>query len=794
MLSGVCADSARQQLADGVSLLDLGRHRLKDLAEPESVYQLLAPDLPREFPVLRSLDHLRNNVPQQLTSFVGRTAELAEIKALLQTHRLVTLVGTGGVGKTRLALHVGADLIDEVDDGVWFVQLAPISEASLVTNAIASVLGLIESLNRPMIETLLTYLKHKRLLLILDNCEHLIGEVAKIADTILQNCAHITILATSREALSISGEYRYGMPALPTPAIARPLSAKDAIEYGAIALFVTRARDANERFVLTDDNAPVVAEICERLDGIALAIELAAARVKMLPVGEVAQRLDERFRLLTGGSRAALPRQQTLRALIDWSYDLLNDRERRFFCRLSVFAGDFPLEMASAVCDGATFDELAVLDLLSSLAEKSLIVDVPSSDGQRYRLLESMRAYALEKLVQRGELEETRSAHAGAYAKLAERHADLWYSMPDRDWDKMTAPEFNNARAALEWTLRGGGDRLVGQRLAAGLRQLYRRLAPTEGRRWIEAALESCTPETPQGVAGRLEVANAMLAGQLDQWDAFVAASERALNLLRDAGDPRGLGEAQMLAGASRARARKVNEGEALVEAALSSFRSQKNRRLTALAVGWLGNIRAWDGDAAAARRLIAEEAEIDREIGAERFAAVGLLNLAALEYDAGGAERALERANEALTTLKDLNYPIIVAQALDEVATYEIALGRWSDAQWHARQALGQAREYDTEAGVAGALATLAAIATLSPDGDATGATERVRNAARIAGYAEARLNAMAASVHLERYTMHRRLVAALQAAIPQDELVALIAEGAGWDESRAVAEALAM
>ncbi|HVA33742.1 MAG TPA: adenylate/guanylate cyclase domain-containing protein, partial [Candidatus Baltobacteraceae bacterium] len=262
LLSGICADAVREHLEDGASLRDMGRHRLKDLAEPESVHQLLAPDLPHDFPALRSLDNLRHNVPQQLTSFVGRTAELDELKALLRVHRLVTVVGTGGVGKTRLALHVGADLVDAMEDGVWFAQFAPISDASLVIGEIASVLGLQESLNRPMLETLLTYLKHKRALLILDNCEHLIAEIAKTADTILRNCPDVTILATSREPLHVPGEQAYYLPAFPIPQ--------------AVALFAQRATEANERFALTADNEPIVAEVCRQLDGIALAIELAA--------------------------------------------------------------------------------------------------------------------------------------------------------------------------------------------------------------------------------------------------------------------------------------------------------------------------------------------------------------------------------------------------------------------------------------------------------------------------------------------------------------------------------------
>ncbi|MGA8325550.1 MAG: adenylate/guanylate cyclase domain-containing protein, partial [Candidatus Cybelea sp.] len=350
VLSGATALLLRDLMPERAQLYDLGEHRLADLAEPEHVWQLVAPGLAETFPPLRSLESCWSNLPRQLTPLIGRDEVLAEIEPLIHKHALVTLVGTGGVGKTRVALQAGADSLDVSGDGVWLVELASASDAGLVASTIASTLGLREQPDRSVLGTLLHYLKDKRLLLILDNCEHVIDEVARIADAIMRACHDVRLLATSREPLRIDGEYVYRLPSLAFPPQSDTLAVADALGYGAIALFVQRAAASDAKFGLTDESAPIVAEICRRLDGIALAIELAAARVKVLTPRHLAQKLDERFRVLTGGSRTALPRQQTMRALIGWSYDLLSPKEQTLFRRLAIFAGGWTLEIAAAVC------------------------------------------------------------------------------------------------------------------------------------------------------------------------------------------------------------------------------------------------------------------------------------------------------------------------------------------------------------------------------------------------------------------------------------------------------------
>ena len=351
--------TAREDLAlpDGVELRDLGERRLRDLSRPERIFQLLAPDLPSEFPPLRSLEVLPNNLPAQLTTFIGRERELADVKRLVQSGRLVTLTGPGGTGKTRLSLQVAAELLESFADGVWLVELATLSDPELLATTVAAALGARATRDRPIEDTLLDYLRSKRLLLLLDNCEHLVAACAQLAERLLQSASHLCILASSREALAIAGETTFNVPSLSTPEFFSkrfrgPHPAESMAEFESVRLFVERGAAAKPGFALTDENARTIAKICWRLDGIPLAIELAAARVKMLALGEILNRLDDRFHLLTSGGRTALPRQQTLTALIDWSYDLLSEKEQALLRRLSVFGRGRTLEAVEKVCSG----------------------------------------------------------------------------------------------------------------------------------------------------------------------------------------------------------------------------------------------------------------------------------------------------------------------------------------------------------------------------------------------------------------------------------------------------------
>jgi class 3 adenylate cyclase len=349
LLSQATESLVRDSLPEGATLRDAGAYVLKDLRRSaEQVFQLIHAGLPAVLSPLRSLQP--NNLPQQLTSFIGREKEIGEIRELMGKTRLLTVTGAGGSGKTRLALEAAADLLLGEGDGAWLVELAPLSDPALTPQSVASTLGVREEPGRPVTETLVDHLRSKRVLILLDNCEHLLTACASLAETLLRNCPHVRILATSREGLGITGETTYRIPSLSVPDTKDAAKADSLARFEAVQLFMDRAQAAQPGFTLNDTNAPAVAQICVRLDGIPLAIELAAARVKAMSVDQIAARLDDRFRLLTGGSRTALPRQQTLRAMIDWSYDLLTEKEQVLLRRLSVFAGGWTLEAAEKVC------------------------------------------------------------------------------------------------------------------------------------------------------------------------------------------------------------------------------------------------------------------------------------------------------------------------------------------------------------------------------------------------------------------------------------------------------------
>jgi predicted ATPase/class 3 adenylate cyclase len=421
LVSQPVAERLLPVLPPGVRLRALGAVRLKDLARPEQLWQVLAPPLREDFPALRSLEATPNNLAQQLNRFIGREALLPELRGLLAQHRLVTLLGTGGIGKSRLAVQLAAELLELYPDGVWFVELAPVDEAQRLPQTVASVLGLKEEAGRTLHEVLRRHVASRRLLLVLDNCEHLLDAAAALAKALLQAGAGLSVLATSREPLRTAGELAYPVPPLGLPEAGAATAAPDALlQHEAVRLFVDRARSAQPAFELTPGNAAAVVEICRRLDGIALALELAAARVRALPVQAMAERLRESFALLSTRDATVAPRQRTLQTLIDWSHGLLADDERVLYRRLSVFAGGWTLQAAEAVCADALLPAAAVLDLLAALADKSLVHLLPDGDGvQRHRLLDTVRQHAAA-LLPADEAAPLRRRHAAAQLALAE--------------------------------------------------------------------------------------------------------------------------------------------------------------------------------------------------------------------------------------------------------------------------------------------------------------------------------------------------------------------------------------
>ncbi|MBV8163519.1 MAG: adenylate/guanylate cyclase domain-containing protein [Candidatus Eremiobacteraeota bacterium] len=505
LLSNAAYELVKDDPPPETTFNDLGSHQLKDLHKPERVWQAAAGGTAQAHPPLRSVASFPNNLPLQVTTFHGREDDIQEVKRHLQEHRLLTIFGAGGVGKTRLAIQAGAELLERFSDGVWVADLSPINEEHSVVSVVAQALSVDQSQGSLNDEAIVTWLRHKQLLLILDNCEHMLDPVARLADAINHRCEGVRVLVTSRQALGLIGELVFRLPSLAVPAPPEDRDPDAALKFGAVALFVDRAAMSDRKFRLGADNADVVAAICRRLDGIPLALELAAARLRSMSVHGLAEHLDERFRVLTGGNRSALPRQQTLAALIDWSYDLLHEPERQVFDRLAVFAGAFALGAARDVCADEVIAQHDITDLVCSLADKSLVVVEPEQDEQRYSLLESTREYARRKLQASGVEELYKGRYASHYAAFAAALERRSATMSIGEWLLRITRELQHFRAVLEWSLGESKDMILGATLAADLETLWwHGGVEAEGRKWIEAALAQLDKAAHPDLAARL--------------------------------------------------------------------------------------------------------------------------------------------------------------------------------------------------------------------------------------------------------------------------------------------------
>jgi predicted ATPase/class 3 adenylate cyclase len=473
----------QEHLPTNITILDLGMHHLKGCLKPEHILQFAAPDLQQEFPPLTSIATRMNNLPPQLTSFIGREREMKEATTRLENARLLTLIGPGGTGKTRLSIQLGTEILSHFADGVWLIELAPLADPALILQTVASVLGVRSQVGMPLANIVNDYLRAKNLLLILDNCEHLVEASAQFTEMLLQFAPHIKIVASSREALGIAGETVYRVPSLSLPNQAN-VTREAVLGFESVQLFVERAASANPKFHLTDENASSIAQICSRLDGIPLALELAASRVSVFTPEQISKRLDDRFRLLTGGSRTALPRQQTLRALIDWSYDILTPAECTLLKRLSVFTGGWIFEAAESM-----FNEMDVLELLPQLVNKSLVTMDEEGDEPRYRLLETIRQYARDKLLESGEAAEIRTRHLDYHVWLTASAEPYLFGSEALKWVNRLEAEHDNLRAAIEWGM--DNDPIKVLRMAGALQYFwFRRGYEGEAIHWIEEALE----------------------------------------------------------------------------------------------------------------------------------------------------------------------------------------------------------------------------------------------------------------------------------------------------------------
>ena len=511
----------RGGLPESIDLLDMGRHNFKDVPQAVRIFQVNAPGLQIDFPPLRTFDILPNNLTVQLTSFVGREKELADVKRLLSDTHMLTLIGPGGTGKTRLSIRAARDMLNEYPDGIWLIDLAPILDPNLVPRTTAVTIGLREEPQRPVIDMLCDYLSTKKMLIILDNCEHLVDACANMAERILRTATNVRILASSREALGVAGEVTYRVPSLALPDKDHLPSLETLNQYEAVKLFIDRAISAQPTFAVTNENAPSLAQICHRLDGIPLAIELAAAKIRVLSLEQIAKRLDDRFRLLTGGRRTALERHKTLRAAVDWSYNLLPPEEQTLFRRLSVFVGGRTLEAAESVCADESGSGMVagedVLNLLEQLINKSLVITEEEHRESRYRMLETMRQYASEKLVESGESDTFHDRHLSYFVELAESAEPHLRRTEQLEWFSLLDAEHENLRAALDWSLDAPSS-VPGLRLAGALGPYWEvREHFKEGINWLESLLKK--EETAES-SGELEARGKALLRIVELMDA----------------------------------------------------------------------------------------------------------------------------------------------------------------------------------------------------------------------------------------------------------------------------------
>jgi predicted ATPase/class 3 adenylate cyclase len=785
LLSQPAYDLCLDHLPAGVTLRDMGEHRLRDLVRPERVFQIVHPELPADFPALRSLDVRPQNLPAQATVLIGREKEVAAVGELLRQAavRLVTLIGPGGTGKTRLALQAAAEMLDDFRDGVFFVALAPISDPGLVASTIAQTLGLREADGIPLRDSLNAYLREKQLLLLLDNFEQVLPAAPLVAE-LLAAAPGLKLMATSRAALRLRGEKEFAVPPLSLPDPKRLPALEALSQYAAVALFIQRAVDVRPEFTVTNENAPAVAEICARLDGLPLAIELAAARIKLLPPQALLARLENRLKLLTGGARDLPARQQTLRGAIAWSCDLLEEPEKRLFRRLAVFVAGCTLEAAEAVCSADGDLEIDVLEGLASLVDKSLLQQNDLASGEpRFTMLETIREYGLEELEASGEAPAIRRQHAEFFLTQAERRET---DVPARF--ARLERERDNLRAALAWCQEDSASGELGLRLAAALMGLwYWRGPASEAWRWLTAALAHPGAAARTVARGRVLWAAAIFAGA-GRADPEVRRElgEESLAIARELGDPQLLGSVLRHLGQMAQNRGELDTAWRLTEESLAADREAGDQGGIAAGLGMLGLYAREQGETEKARAYMDESVARLRELGF--IAHWGTVNRIQLAVEESDFVFARSLAEETLTHSRKLDFWWVTAQVLGQLgrmATYD---GDYAAAKafWDENLTLSWERGEGQRHNLPGSLEGLAALAA------ARGESER---AACLWGAAAALRETPnhrppAGSVGVPAADEPR--LAAVRAALGEEAFTAAWAEGRALSPQQAVEYAL--
>ena len=772
LLSNATAELLRDQLPAEVTLRDMNEHRLKGLAQPEHLWQLVAPGLATEFPPLKSLTTMPNNLPLQLTSFVGREKEIADIKGLLTSARLVTLTGSGGTGKTRLSIEVGTQLLSNFPNGVWLIELAPLSDPAQIIPAVAQAFGLQETPFNSLANLVADYLRDKKTLLILDNCEHLIAACARLADELLRQCAGLKILTSSREALGIAGEVAYRTPSL--------------ADSESISLFVDRARAANSKFALTDSSASAVAQICHRLDGIPLAIELAAARTRLLSADQIAARLDDLFRLLVGGSRTALPRQQTLRSLIDWSYDLLSEEEKNLLRIVSVFVGGWTLEALEAMSE----DALA-LEHLEGLVNKSLVVTEEHKSEMRYFLLETIRQYAREKLFEAKQSSAARDRHFAYFNARSEKFWGLFQTVDDAALFDQLGEDIENFRTALEWGLENHVEAAV--HLAANFCLILRwQGKPAEGVALAQAAVEHARALPPVEGAAQTQRQRLIARALFAQGDATVALgnsvqaiqlTKEAIAISRQTADQQFLGYSLLQYASSYGFAYSP-DAEACAQEALDIFtHAIYNQNGLNKAYACLANIATTNGQETEKQHYLEKLKESVNAATASVELAPYLLSIGIVEIGHGhyqAAQQFFDEWRHIFDHMPDAGFQQALHSELGHLARHT---GRLAEAKTIYRETIRRWKDLGNRGAIANQLECYAFIAILEA---------QPPRAAQLLGAAQAlRGQAQAAMSDSERVE-YDQSVGQLRTMLPEAEFNVLWAEGKSMTIEQAIEYAL--
>ena len=762
-------------LPQDVTLHDLGPHRLRGLSAPERLYQVLGPGLRPEFPPVRSLDTLPNNLPRQLSSFVGRRHEIIDAEARLRDATVLTLTGPGGVGKTRLAIEIGAQVVDAFEGGVWLVELGSITDGDLVVESITSALNIKPHAGATLLATLVESLADKPILIILDNCEHLLDAVVAAADELLRHCSRLQLLATSREALGLPGE-----SLMPVPSMSLPLAsvADDDLpalaECDAVRLFVDRAGAVTPGYSLTAENAPTIAQICRRLDGIPLAVELAAARIRSLPAGQIAARLDGRFRLLTGGSRTSLPRHRTLRAAFDWSFELLSPAERVLLPRLSVFGGNFSLDAAEAICSGGPVIAEDTLDLLGRLVDQSLLQSVDEGSEARYGMLETIAEYAQERLADSDEAPALHLRHRDWFVAMVEQARPAFFSGAVRpEWIERLAQDQDNLRAALRWAHEDPDGADAELTMASGLWRFWEiRGDLAEGRTWLERALARVGGEISSRRANALTGAG-VLAAQQGDFASAAAFHDASLLLYRELGNPLAVAAAASNSASVAVERGDLERARQLYAEGIQLSRDGGDAQGAAFSLINLADVAARQGDDEEADRLYAESIGLFESSGDRWGMAHATAKMAQAAQQRGDRATARAKYGEAIALQRQTGDRHAQARLTARLADLAATDGDLADAERLYQASIATRGELGDRVGVAAALERLAGISE-----------DRPRRAATLLGAAAAIREAAGAPLSAANAARVEQFVAELAVRGGQDETRAAFAEGrsASW------------